>query len=46
MSFLNKYYPCEVSEDISKRVLCLPLHFDLEIEQLTDICNHIKSAFV
>ncbi len=33
---------CLVSEEISKRVLCLPLFYDLEISLAENICNIIK----
>jgi dTDP-4-amino-4,6-dideoxygalactose transaminase len=33
---------CEISRDISKRVLCLPLYHDLTKKEVEDICNLIK----
>jgi dTDP-4-amino-4,6-dideoxygalactose transaminase len=44
LPFLAEHYECPVSEDISKRVLCLPLYFDLEkaiIEKISTIINSI-----
>ncbi len=44
LPFLTAHYSCPVSEDISKRVLCLPLYFDLEesnIERISSIINSI-----
>lgn len=44
LPFLTHHYPCPVSEDISKRVLCLPLYFDLEesnIEKISKIVNSL-----
>lgn len=38
------YISCPVSEDVSKRVLCLPLYYELEIEDVVRICSIIKSA--
>jgi dTDP-4-amino-4,6-dideoxygalactose transaminase len=37
LSFLPAHQPCPVSEDIAKRVLCLPLFASLEHEQLEQI---------
>ena len=46
LSSLNyvKNYSVPISEDISTRVLCLPLYYDLETEQVKRICeivNHV-----
>lgn len=44
LPFLSNHYPCPVSEDISKRVLCLPMYFDLtrtDIERISKIINSI-----
>lgn len=35
---------CPVSEDISRRVLCLPLFYDLEMESVERICDFIKEV--
>lgn len=35
------YYPCPVSEDISRRILCLPMYFDLKINDVQKICKLI-----
>jgi len=43
LPFLSEYYSCPVSEDISKRVLCLPLYHDLEKENIEKICTIINS---
>jgi dTDP-4-amino-4,6-dideoxygalactose transaminase len=43
LPFLTEYYSCPVSEDISKRVLCLPLYHDLEKENIEKICTIINS---
>ncbi len=40
--YLKKQQPCEISEDIAKKVLCLPLFYELElseIEKITHIIN-------
>lgn len=42
LPFINKI-SCEVSEDISRRVLCLPLYHDLEFEWQERICNILTS---
>lgn len=42
LPFLKKYDDCQVSEDISKRVLCLPLYYDLEKEYIEKICDIIN----
>ena len=39
LPFLENVYPCPVSEDIAKRVLCLPMYFDLEETHIERICN-------
>lgn len=44
LPFLTEHYACPVSEDISKRVLCLPMYFDLEatdIERISKIINSL-----
>jgi dTDP-4-amino-4,6-dideoxygalactose transaminase len=35
---------CPTAEDISSRVLCLPLYVGLEASQVIDICNAIESV--
>lgn len=37
LEYLPKYYSCPVSEDACKRVLCLPLYPDLEMENVEKI---------
>lgn len=44
LPYLTERYECPISEDISKRVLCLPLYFDLKesnIEKISKIINSI-----
>lgn len=44
LPFLVNKFSCPVSEDISKRVLCLPMYYDLEskdIERISKIINAI-----
>lgn len=36
------YQPMHISEDISRRILCLPLYYDLEVSQIERITNIIK----
>lgn len=40
------YQPCEVSEDISLRVLCLPLYYDLAGEDAQKICTIINNQLI
>lgn len=42
LSFLKSYYPCPVSEDISKRVLCLPIYNELGLKDVENISNLIN----
>ena len=35
------YQPCPISEDISKRILCLPLYFDLSESEVIKIIDLI-----
>lgn len=39
------YQPCPVSEDISRRVLCLPLYESLTMEELYKICEIFIHSF-
>lgn len=39
-----EYQPCPVAEDIARRVLCLPLYFDLNTEEQKMICLVIEDA--
>tara|TARA_B110001452_G_scaffold263794_1_gene265769 strand:+ start:232 stop:1341 length:1110 start_codon:yes stop_codon:yes gene_type:complete len=34
-----EYQPCPISEDISKRIICLPLYYDLDNEIIIKICE-------
>ena len=40
LSYLNRI-KCKISEDISKRILCLPLYYDLSDNQLDSIIKHL-----
>lgn len=42
LKYLNKTVNAAISEDISKRVLCLPIYFDVKIEHLIMICELLK----
>lgn len=44
LPYLNKRQKCEVSEDISRRVLCLPLYFELENVSVIRISEIIKGV--
>lgn len=39
LPFLNNYQPCPIAESIAKRVICLPLFYDLAEEQQSTIIN-------
>jgi dTDP-4-amino-4,6-dideoxygalactose transaminase len=39
-----KYFPCKISESISKRIICLPLFKDLRYEKMCEIINIIKNT--
>lgn len=43
LPFLKDNYPCPVSEDISKRVLCLPMYYDLQVSDIEKISKIINS---
>ncbi len=44
LPYLTKKYTCSVSEDISRKVLCLPLYPDLEASAVDKICSVIKTS--
>jgi len=37
--------PTPVCKDLSKKVLCLPLYFDLSFEEVDMVCEHLVSIF-
>lgn len=39
---ITPYQPMPISEDISRRILCLPLYYDLEVSQIESITHIIK----
>lgn len=43
LPYLNQTESCVISEDIAKRILCLPLYHDLEEEVVSEICQVITS---
>lgn len=43
LSYLKNLQNCPVSEDISKRVICLPLYHELTIEEQDKILAHFKN---
>ena len=43
LEFVQNKQKCPISEDISKRILCLPLYPDLKESEVIEICNTIKS---
>jgi dTDP-4-amino-4,6-dideoxygalactose transaminase len=45
LPYLNIYQKCNVSEDISKRILCLPLYLGLKKEIIINICKIINNIF-
>ncbi|HMK27083.1 MAG TPA: DegT/DnrJ/EryC1/StrS family aminotransferase [Chitinophagaceae bacterium] len=46
LPFIKKHIPCNVSEEISGRVLCLPLYDSLSPEEVQMICKIIVTALV
>lgn len=42
LDYIKQKVDCPVSEDISKRILCLPLYNGLAKEDIINICNIIK----
>lgn len=46
LPFLKRHDACPVSEDISTRVLCLPMYYDLEEQDIERICQLIKMTVV
>jgi dTDP-4-amino-4,6-dideoxygalactose transaminase len=42
LPFIKEYQPCSISESISKRVLTIPLYFDLEDRDVIRITNIIN----
>lgn len=46
LPYLKSSGHCPVSEDISKRVLCLPFYQQLSNNEIFEICSFIKEAFV
>jgi dTDP-4-amino-4,6-dideoxygalactose transaminase len=43
LPYITKKYACPVSEDISRRVLCLPLYPDLEESSVEKICSVVNA---
>ena len=41
LPYLQKYYPCPVSEDITTRIACLPLYVGLQDADVKRICREI-----
>lgn len=46
LPFLASRQPCPVSEDISARILCLPLFYDLKESEAKKISNIVRSALI
>jgi len=44
LSYLNKSDTCPISESISNCVLCLPLYYGLNKENIEEICNIINNV--
>ena len=40
-----EYQDCEISEDISKRILCLPLYFNLKTAEIETIISIILDCY-
>lgn len=41
LPYLQKYYPCSVSEDITTRIACLPLYVGLQDADVKRICESL-----
>lgn len=46
LPFLEKKQPCPVSEDISSRVMCLPLYDSLQEDDVKRICGLVRAAMM
>lgn len=44
LPYIEKEYICPISEDISKRIVCLPLYVGLDEKDVIKICNIIKES--
>ena len=44
LPYLEQYDACPNSEDISRRIACLPLYPDLENDSVTEICKVIRKT--
>ena len=44
LPYMNNIKSCPVSEDLSKRVLCLPLFYDLQANQITHIAELVLNT--
>ena len=42
LTYLKSFYPCPISEDISSKIACLPLYFDIEKDIVLKICQIIN----
>ncbi|MBR0237056.1 MAG: DegT/DnrJ/EryC1/StrS family aminotransferase [Thermoguttaceae bacterium] len=45
LPYLDKYYPCPVSEDVSNRIACLPLYYGLEKDVISKIVSLIIKGY-
>jgi dTDP-4-amino-4,6-dideoxygalactose transaminase len=43
LAYLDEKYECPISEDISRRIMCLPLYFRIEEEDIERICETLTS---
>ena len=43
LPYLESFVSMPISEDICNRIVCLPLYYELEEQQVTQICNIINS---
>ena len=44
LQYLPEKHSCPISEDISSKIACLPLYYELEEEQVHRICSIIRST--
>ncbi|MDC0204494.1 DegT/DnrJ/EryC1/StrS family aminotransferase [Flavobacteriales bacterium] len=45
LEYINPKQFCEISRDISKRILCLPIYAELNTSSVLRICNIIKNKY-
>lgn len=44
LAYLDEYQECPISEDISNRIICMPMYADLRSDQVERICKVLNSS--